>query len=470
MSALARIMLARGIEVSGSDARGSETLDSLRALGATIAVGHAGENIRDADTVVHTSAVNRENPELAEAEREGLRILPRARALAALMRGRRSVAVAGTHGKTTTAAMLTTILRGCGADPSFAIGSEIIGLGVNAGEGSGVHFVAEADESDASFVHYRPDLAVITNIEADHLDFFQTPDRYRASFADFTAQVPEGGHIVGCSDDHLTAAELARDRPGVETHAYGTGADAHLRIDEMVLAGTRSSYVATFGGDRLGEVELQVPGRHNVLDSAGALLAALVLGLPEADARTALGAFQGTKRRMEPRGTAQDVRVFDSYAHHPTEVAADVDAARAIAGTGRVLIVFQPHLYSRTRLFAKGFGDALSGADDVVVLDVYGAREAPQAGVSGAMIAASVTLPHEHVAFEPDPEQAVARLASRAEPGDIILTAGAGDVTALAPALLEALAAARRVMPATDAAGRGSAPRSHGRSPPGPER
>jgi UDP-N-acetylmuramate--alanine ligase len=444
MSGLARIMLARGVPVSGSDIRESEELDALRRLGATVTVGHDPTNVAEVETVVHTSAAGADNPELVEARRRGLRILPRAAALASLMLDRRAIAITGTHGKTTTASMLTVILEQYGADPSFAIGGHLSHTGTNAHDGSGEFFVAEADESDASFLHYRPELAVITNIDplADHLDFYESAQRYRRAFEQFLASIPDGGHVVGCADDDITVVELARSGSRLQVHSYGRAPGAELRVSDIELMGTRARYVATLDGDRLGPVELSVPGAHNVLNSAGALLAAIVLGFPEDRARRALGEYRGTGRRMESKGSAGGVRVFDSYAHHPSEIVVDLAAARAIAGHGRVIIVFQPHLYSRTRFFAPQFAQSLGLADEVVVMDVYASREAHDPMVSGELIASAVGLPASRVAYAPKADDAVAEVASRVRPGDVVLTSGAGDVTKLGASLLRAISQA----------------------------
>ncbi|HSF26227.1 MAG TPA: UDP-N-acetylmuramate--L-alanine ligase [Actinomycetes bacterium] len=442
MSAIARIMRARGMTVSGSDARESAVLQALQAAGAITYVGHAAHQLAGVDTVVVSTAIRHDNPELAEARRLGLRVLPRAAALAAVMTGRRAVTVAGTHGKTSTTSLLTVALRHCGLDPSFAIGGELGELGTNAHDGTGDVFVAEADESDGSFLAYRPTGAVVTNIEADHLDTYGTPAAYQEAFDRFAALLPPDGFLVASADDPGAARLAARTgERGVRTLTYGEAAGADLRVEAVETVGMSARFEVVAHGQRLGAVALRVPGRHNVLNATAALGAGLALGLPFGALREGLARFTGTRRRLEPKGEAAGVRVIDSYAHHPSELVADLRAARTIAGGGRVVAAFQPHLYSRTQIFARELGEALGLADEVVVMDVYGAREEPVPGVSGALVAAAVPLAKDHVLFEPTWSAVPDRLVERAEEGDLVLTLGAGDVTRIGPEVLARLAA-----------------------------
>jgi UDP-N-acetylmuramate--alanine ligase len=444
MSGIARIMLARGLPVSGSDAKDTVTLTALRALGATVYAGHGADHVDGADTVVISTAIRKSNPELVEAQRRGLRVIHRAGALASVMLGRRAVAVAGTHGKTTTTSLLTVAIQHCGADPSFAIGGNLNESGANAHNGSGDVFIAEADESDGSFLLYAPTAAIITNVEADHLDHYGTPEAVAEAFDAFADRVLPGGFLVTCADDEgaRTLAEAARSRD-IDVRTYGEHADADLRLVNVRTRGMTSSYEAVARGRRLGTVRLRLPGRHNVLNSAAALEVGLGLGFPLERLREGLETFTGTRRRFELKGTADGVRVYDSYAHHPTELAADLAAARDVAGNGRVVVVFQPHLYSRTRYFADQFGAALGLADEVVVMDVYAAREDPMPGVTGALVAATVPLPPAQVVYEPSWSAVAGHLADRARPGDIVLTCGAGDVTMIGPEVLARLEARR---------------------------
>jgi UDP-N-acetylmuramate--alanine ligase len=469
MSGIARIMLARGTKVSGSDSGASAALDELAALGARVHVGHAVGQVGDADTVVVSSAIRDSNPELAEARRRGLRVLHRAAALASLMYGRRVVAVTGTHGKTTTTSMIATVLLATGAGPAYAIGGLLAATGTGAADGPGPDFVAEADESDGSFLMYAPDMAVVTNIEADHLDNYGTEQAYRASFADFLAKVKPGGVLVTSADDPGTRDLAAQARArGLRVVAFGESPEADYRVTRVTVSGMETSLTIRQPDNRkkrasttsgastaadgtaaeskpksFGSIDLDlvigVPGHHNALNAAAAFAAAVELGVEPARAAAALASYRGTARRLEPKGEAGGVRVLDTYAHHPTELAADLRAAREItAGGGRVIAVFQPHLYSRTRIFAADFGAALGLADEAVVLDVYAAREDPEPGVTGRLVADAVPGgPAHYVPEFTDVPKVVAALAA---PGDLVLTMGAGDITKMGPLVLAAIA------------------------------
>jgi UDP-N-acetylmuramate--alanine ligase len=446
MSGIARILLARGVPVSGSDRRDTPTLLALRALGARVEVGHDAAHLGNADTIVVSSAIRPDNPELAAARERGLRVLPRAVALAAVMAGRRSVAVAGTHGKTSTTSMLTVAVQACGADPSFAIGGTLNESGSNAHAGEGDVFVAEADESDRSFLVLAPFAGIVTNVEADHLDNYGDLAAVEAAFDRFLQTVDPEGFVVLCLDDP-GAARLATVPVKARLRTYGTAPESDLRLVDVDVAGDGTSYTAVLDGVELGRVRIRVPGEHMARNSAAALLAGLELGLPADGLIEGLGRFGGVHRRFELKGVVGGVRVYDDYAHHPTEVRAQLAAARAVAGDGRLVVAFQPHLYSRTREFADGFGDALGLADEVVVMDVYGAREDPVPGVTGAMVADAVPLPPERVLFEPSWSAAAPALAARARPGDLVMTMGAGDVSMVGPEVLEALRRAESADP-----------------------
>jgi UDP-N-acetylmuramate--alanine ligase len=446
MSGIARIMLARGVAVSGSDSAPSAQLDELAALGAEVAVGHTAQSLGDADTLVVSSAIRPDNPELVEAGRRGLRVLHRAAALASIMLGRRGIAVAGTHGKTTTTSMITTVLQSCGADPSYVIGGVLAGTGVGAAPGAGAAFVAEADESDGSFLMLAPDAAVVTCVEADHLDNYADLAQIEAAFLAFTRKISVGGLLVACADDP-GARELARraqagDR-GLRVLTYGRAADADYQVGEVRPRGMATSLTVTGGpASRIPDVgpvrvEIAVPGVHNALNAAGAFALAVELGFRPAQVAAGLAAYGGARRRMEPKGEADGVWVVDSYAHHPTELAADLAAGRDVAMGGRVIAVFQPHLFSRTRIFAAEFGAALGAADEVLVLDVYAAREDPEPGVTGRLVADAV--PGGRAQFLPDRASVPEVVAGLAKPGDLVLTMGAGDVTALGPLIVGAL-------------------------------
>jgi UDP-N-acetylmuramate--alanine ligase len=446
MSGIARIMLARGIGVSGSDARPSPLLDELAALGAAVHVGHAAGNLGrlgPGDTIVLSSAIRQDNPELAEAVRRGLRVLHRAAALASVMTGRRVIAVAGTHGKTTTTSMLTTVLRECGADPGYVIGGVLSDTGLGADDGAGLDFVAEADESDRSFLLLLPDVAVITNVEADHLDNYASLAEIQDAFTTFGQRAT--GLVMTCADDpgaETVAARLEAGKPS-SVRRYGEARHADYRLGDVRPRGMAVSFTVTAShspfGEILAEMTVAVPGRHNALNAAAAFATAVELGFAPPRVAAALAGYRGAQRRMELKGEAAGVRVLDSYAHHPTELAADLRAARDIADTsgGRVIAIFQPHLFSRTRIFAGEFGTALGLADEAIVLDVYAAREDPEPGVTGQLVADAV--PPGRARFVPDRAQVPAVIAGIAQPGDVVLTMGAGDVTLLGPQLVEAL-------------------------------
>lgn len=442
MSGIARILALRGVTVTGSDAKESAATTALSALGIRCFVGHEAEHVGDADTVVVSSAIPETNPEVVEARRRGLRVLPRTVALVALMRGYRSVAIAGTHGKTTTTSMLTVALQHVGLDPSFAVGGNLATSGSNAHHGTGDVFVAETDESDGSFVVFEPDVAVVTNIDYDHVDQWDDLDSYIASFDAFAARVVPGGTLVVCQDDERAAA-LGRRRAaaGATVRRYGEHPDSDVRVESVVTRGLTTRVRVVLNGRRLPEIRLQVPGHHNAMNAVAALTAGLELGVGERELAEGLETFRGTLRRFERKGEAAGVRVFDDFAHHPTEVTEALRTARTVAAGGRVVVVFQSQLYSRTAAFAEGFGAALGLADAVVVMDVFGSREDPVPGVTGQLIADAVPLADDAVRFVPSWSDVPAIAASLAGPGDLVLTAGSGDVTLIGPEVLEQLRA-----------------------------
>jgi UDP-N-acetylmuramate--alanine ligase len=444
MSGIARIMLARGIQVSGSDNMPSALLEELTALGASTHVGHASVNLGGlgaGDTLVVSSAIRADNPELAEATRRGMRVLHRAAALASVMAGRRVIAVAGTHGKTTTTSMLTTVLRECGADPGYVIGGILTETGLGAEDGAGMDFIAEADESDGSFLLLSPDVAVITNVEADHLDNYANLTEIEAAFTTFGDRV--SGIVLTCADDPGAEAVAARLEPRhpARVRRYGESGHADYRLSDVRSRGMAVSFtvMADQGpfGEILSQMTVGVPGHHNALNATAAFAAAVELGFAPPRVAAAIAGYRGARRRMELKGEADGVRVLDSYAHHPTELAADLRAARDIADGGQVIAIFQPHLFSRTRIFGGEFGTALGLADEAIVLDVYAAREDPEPGVTGRLVADAV--PGGHARFLPDRGRVAEVVAEIAKPGDVVLTMGAGDVTKLGPRLVEVL-------------------------------
>jgi UDP-N-acetylmuramate--alanine ligase len=448
LSGIARIMARQGVPVTGSDDHDTPFLPSLREIGVPCHLSYAASHVGDAETVVVTTAAREDNPEVLEARALGLRILPRSAGLKSVMTGRRVLAVAGTHGKTTTTSLLTMALRACGTDPTYAIGGVLAATGRNADAGSGDLFVAEADESDGAFLVYRPHAALVTNVDADHLDVWGSEAAYRAAFTEFVATIDPGGFLVLCADDLGAAAlaEVARAR-GLDVHTVGFGAGHDWTIVDHESSGSTSSFVLR-GDDRtLPRVTLSVPGRHYVLDAAGALVVGLQLVDDAEGLARGLGEFTGTGRRMERKGEAGGVRVYDSYAHHPVEIAGDLQAARGLAGEGRLVVAFQPHLVSRTRTFGTAMGIALGAADEVVVLDVYAARETPDPEVTGRLVADAVPLPDHLVHYLPDLTEVAAELARLARPGDLVLTLGAGSVTDVGPQVLSLLQQAGGVGP-----------------------
>ncbi len=450
MSGIARILLDRGGLVSGSDAKESRGLHALRARGALIRIGHDAASLDllpgGVTAVITTrAAIPKTNPELVEARRRGIPVLLRPVVLAKLMAGRTTLMVTGTHGKTTTTSMLIVALQHCGRDPSFAVGGELGEAGTNAHHGSGDCFVAEADESDGSLLEYTPNVAVVTNIESDHLDFYGSTEAYVGVFDSFVERLAPRGALVVCTDDPGAAALARRSAElGIRVLGYGSAETAGAPLAATLLSwqqrGTEAVAHIRLAGERHPRVmRLAVPGRHMALNALGALLAAIEVDAAIDEVLDGLAGFEGVRRRFELVGTVGSIRVFDDYAHHPTEIGATLAAVRSVVqhgGTGRLLVVFQPHLYSRTKAFAAEFGRALSAADAVFVLDVYGAREQPLAGVSGASVAEHVSVP---VRYLQDFSAVAGEVAAAAGPGDVIVTMGAGDVTLLGPEIVSAL-------------------------------
>ncbi|APT85088.1 UDP-N-acetylmuramate--L-alanine ligase [Corynebacterium aquilae] len=466
MSGVARILLSKGATVTGSDAKDSRVILALRSMGAQIAIGHDADNLRltgELPTAVVTSfaAIPQDNPELVAARENGIAVLRRSDLLAELMSEHTELLLAGTHGKTSTTSMTVVALQAAGLDPSFAIGGQLNKAGTNAHHGTGDVFVAEADESDASLLRYRPKVAVVTNVEPDHLDYFKTAEAYFEVFDQFADRITEDGTLVVCLNDPH-AAELGQRaaQRGIRVAGYGTVQAAQqwpdIECRGLITSSTVTDFGTSFecevtavagGAPQTVTVDMHVPGEHMMLNAAAALLAGSIVGGDVTKLAEGLSGFTGVRRRFEHRGTIADgpfagARVFDDYAHHPTEVAAVLRASHSkvqAQNTGRVVVVFQPHMYSRTMEFSEQFAEALSLADKVVVLDVYGAREQPVPGVDGRIIADKVTA---DVVYEPDFSRVAEVVASLAQPDDLILTMGAGSVTMLADEILDRLATA----------------------------
>ncbi|MGW7414422.1 UDP-N-acetylmuramate--L-alanine ligase [Streptomyces sp. NPDC054863] len=462
MSGIAKILAQRGAKVAGSDAKESATAEALRALGATVHIGHAAGNLADdATSVVVSSAIREDNPELVRAAELNIPVVHRSDALASLMNGLRSIAVAGTHGKTTTTSMLAVALTELALDPSYAIGGDLAGPGTNATHGEGDIFVAEADESDRSFQKYEPQVAIVLNVELDHHANYASMDEIYDSFETFVGKVVPGGTLV-VNADQPGAVELTtrlRDLSMLNIVTYGDSAQADVRVHKITPRGLTSEVTVLLNGKFL-TFTVSVPGAHYAHNAVAALAAGVALGLPAHNLASALGAYTGVKRRLQLKGEEQGVQVIDSYAHHPTEMTADLEAMRgataSASATGsasasasapasapsspRLLVVFQPHLFSRTQELGKEMGEALALADASVVLDIYPAREDPIPGITSAMIVDAAKAAGADVTAVSDKSAIPDVIAGMSRPGDLVLTMGAGDVTDLGPEILARLA------------------------------
>jgi UDP-N-acetylmuramate--alanine ligase len=436
MSGIARIMLARGVSISGSDAKDSSVLAGLRTLGADVFIGHQTSNLGSADVLVVSSAIDELNPEIVAAKKKGISILARAEALALLMSESKSIAVAGTHGKTTTTSMLTVALQQAGLDPSFAIGGMINRGGTNAHQGSGDIFVAEADESDGSFLEYKPFGAIITNIELDHVDHFPDLAAVNRSFLAFVNSIQAGGFlIVGIDSPGVVHLLSQINRSDIEIITYGESAD--YSISHLSLQPGESHARITKLGKVIGELSLSIPGQHNIENALAALVAGLKFGAPVVELLKGLESFSGAKRRFENKGSVNGVTVIDDYGHHPTEVRVTLETAKRFIGTGKVIVIFQPHRYSRTAMFVSEFAQVLDIADQVLLLEIYAASETAIPGVSSIQIANAMAS--SKVKFEPSMIDVVNLAVEAAQPGDLIITLGAGDINLLVPLILQTL-------------------------------
>jgi len=438
MSGIALVLNARGIRVTGSDLKESRYSRALVRAGVPVSIGHKAENLGDPQVVVVSSAIPERNPELEAARARGVEVWPRAKMLAHLAGDRRTVAVAGTHGKTSTSSMIATMLSVMGLEPTFLIGGEVDGFDTNAANGTGEHYVVEADESDGSFVYLEPFVSVITNIEEDHLDHYESLDAIERTFAEFMERTEEGGALVVCGDD-ARLVELARaSGRRVATYGFDSGCDVRCEVDRREGMGYR--FTAHLPNGSSVEASTVVPGLHMVCNATAALAVAVVLGVDMASAAVALGSFTGVRRRFDLVGEVGGVTVVDDYAHHPTELKATIGAARDL-GFERVWALFQPHRYTRTQAFAHDFGGAFSAADRVVLMDVYSAGEAPIPGIGGRTVLESTLRQHPRTqaAYLPHRADIVPYLVDRVRSGDLVMTMGAGDVTALGPEIVSAL-------------------------------
>ena len=434
MSGIARILIGMGHKVTGSDLRDTSNVAALGELGAEIFIGHDASNLGTPDTVVVTSALWPTNPEYVLAKELGIPVIHRSQALAYLTTKKRLVAVAGAHGKTTSTGMIITALLELGIDPSFVNGGVIAALGASSGWGNDDLFVIEADESDGSFLHYDTAIALITNVDPDHLDHYGSLEAFQAEFAKFANNAKEFVAISSDDSGAIAVTKLLHDK---KVLTFGRAAGSFVQLTKIDATGPKVSFEVLVGGLSLSAT-LRIPGEHNAINAAGALAVLVGLGYDPSESLSAIATFDGTERRFELHGVSRGVSVYDDFAHHPTEVAAALRAARAVVGNGRLITVFQPHLYSRTRLMHKEFAEALALSDQVVVLDIYAAREDPEPGVTGALVSDSF-IDQTKVHYVPLWEDAPAVAASLAAAGDFIVTMGCGDVYRMVPELLKAL-------------------------------
>jgi UDP-N-acetylmuramate--alanine ligase len=436
MSGIAEILLSMGFEVSGSDLRRGPVTDRLVQLGATVFEGHQAGHVAGATVVVTSSAVSPNNPEVLEARARKIQVIPRAEMLAELMRLKYGIAIAGMHGKTTTTSMVSSVLAAGGLDPTVVVGGRVDALGSNAKLGTTQYLVAEADESDRSFLKLSPILAVVTNLDREHMDCYRDMDDVEHAFLAFMDKVPFYGAITACIDNAALAAILPRVHRRVFTYGEASVADYKLEFLETE-PGSFSRFLVSTSTGKLGPFELHVPGRHNTLNATAAVAIAHQLGVASNKIAEGIRSFCGVDRRFQIRGTVRGITVVDDYGHHPTEIRATLAAARECAH-GRVHVVFQPHRYTRTRDVLDEFGGAFTDADSVTVLPIYAASEEPLPGITSELLAARIKRPH--VQCVADFPAAIAAVVAQAREGDMVMTLGAGSVSQLAPQILASLA------------------------------
>jgi UDP-N-acetylmuramate--alanine ligase len=439
MSGIAEVLLNLGFKVSGSDLRRSAVTDRLAKLGATIYEGHKAEHVAGAEVVVTSSAIGKDNPEILAARDIHVAVIQRAEMLAELMRLKYGIAIAGMHGKTTTTSMVAAVLAAGGLDPTVVVGGRVDALGSNARLGKSQYLVAEADESDRSFLKLSPILSVVTNIDREHMDCYRDMADVENTFVEFMDRVPFYGMVVACNDDERTRALLPRVERRVVT--YGMRKDSDFLVSECTVDGSASRFGVTYGNKSLGEFEIHVPGQHNVLNATAAIAVGVGLDIATDAIRQALKGFRGVDRRFQLKGSANGIDVIDDYGHHPTEIRATLAAARQ-CGYSRVHVVFQPHRYTRTQLLIDEFAGAFQDADMVAILDIYPASEQPILGVTGEWLARRITEASgrkaEYISSFADASSAIA---SEAKSGDMVLTLGAGNVSQLGQQILEQLKA-----------------------------
>jgi len=442
MSAIAHVLLAWGHQVSGSDLKLSSLTGRLQDQGATICEGHAADHLADAELVVYTAAAQPDNPELTEAKRRGLPLLQRAEMIARLLEGRQAIAVAGSHGKTTTTALIAFMLQEAGCDPTFLVGGEIIGLDTNARAGRGDHIVVEADEFAGAFLHYRPQVAVVTNIEPDHLDFYGDFQCLTDAFRQFMSQVASDGFLIACADDptvrHILAHPEAEPPIQARIIPYGLKKNGGFFPENLSPKGICGyTFLLKYGEEPYTAFETHLAGGHQVNNALAAIAAASVLGLPKPAVREALARFRGVQRRFQFVGEAAGIAIMDDYAHHPTEISATIAAARQRFPGRRLICLFQPHTYSRTRYLLDGFRTCFQGVDQLLIAETYAAREKPSAGMSAQELAEVIDSPP--ASYAGGLEEAPPKVLEALRPGDVFFTIGAGDIDQVAPKVLEAL-------------------------------
>jgi len=432
MSGIAEVLLEDGYEVSGSDLQESPILDQIRTLGGKVVIGHRASNIQGAQAVVYSSAVAEENPEVAAARQAGIPVVHRSDMLAELMRRKTTITIAGTHGKTTTTSMISLLLQGAGLDPTMIIGARLKALGSNARAGKSDFLVAEADESDRSFLKYRPIYTVVTNVDRDHMDTYRDLGDIQSAFLEHMNNVPFYGRVIACLDDPSLRSLLPRVTAPLVT--YGFNAEAQVQIRDAEYVGFQSTYTCHCKGEALGRVKLSVPGWHNMSNSAAAVALGLQMKIPFETIQNALTAFRGAERRMEWKGEKNGVWVIDDYGHHPTEIRATLEACRL---TGRrIVVVFQPHRYTRTRDLMGELATCFENANQLYLMDIYSAGEKPIEGIHGERLAQEVAR-YRQVDFVPDSKTLVKRLAEQTTAGDLLLTMGAGNVWRIGEEFLE---------------------------------
>ncbi|WP_297829116.1 UDP-N-acetylmuramate--L-alanine ligase [uncultured Desulfovibrio sp.] len=435
MSGIAEVLLNQGYDISGSDLSDSAVVRHLRSLGARVAVGHAAENVGDVQVLVKSTAIGDDNPELVEARRRNIAIIPRAEMLAELMRLRQGIAIAGTHGKTTTTSLTATIFDAAGLDPTVIIGGRLNVYGANAHLGHGKYLIAEADESDGSFLCLLPIINVVTNVDEDHLDYYRNREGIDAAFVQFMNNIPFYGINVVCGDDPGVRALLPRVKRPVLT--YGFAADSHLRAVPLE-SGPRSRFEVWRGNERLGEVSLPQPGRHNILNALAAIGAAMAADISFERCAEGLSGFGGVGRRFEFKGEKDGVTVVDDYGHHPAEIAATLTTARQVFPGRRIVAAFQPHRFSRTQAHFGEFCKVFDQVDMVLLTEIYAASEKPIPGISGQSLAQGVRqISATPVYYYQTLEAMTQALPKLLRAGDVLLTLGAGSITRLGPAWLE---------------------------------